>query len=391
MTYTPAARRLRRRLVHLPGERRHRRLAAGDGRRLTVTRAAELRRGPATAPAGTAVSIPLTCTDADGDALTLLEGRPTRRRARSAPFSGERGHLHARRRRLGADWFTYNAVRRHVADVRARHGDDHDHAARRPATPSSRHTRRHGAVSVPLSCSDADGDPLTLSITGPVEGHARRDLGRHGHLHARRRRFGTDTFTYQANDGTARLATATVSITITRAPACDRCRARPRSAAGRRCTLSCTDPDGDPLTLVDGRPPAARHAGRDLGRQGHLHAGGGYFGPDSFTYRANDGDGDSRARHRLDHRHAPRRPAIRSPRARPRGEAAEVTLSCTDPDGDALTLEQGRPGRPTARSARSRAARSPTRRPPTTPGRTRSPTARPTGPRPRRPRRSRSR
>ena len=64
----------------------------------------------------------------------------------------------------------------------------------------------------------------------------------------------------------------------------------------------------------------------------------GYFGADSFTYRASDGTAELGARHGLDHRHAARR-AARTCRARTAvGTAVSVPLSCTDPDGDALTL-----------------------------------------------------
>jgi hypothetical protein len=58
--------------------------------------------------------------------------------------------------------------------------------------------------------------------------------------------FGADSFTHKANDGDGESAPATVSITITRPPACD-----PVTAAD--VTLSCTDPEGDTITLELGK------------------------------------------------------------------------------------------------------------------------------------------
>ena len=60
--------------------------------------------------------------------------------------------------------------------------------------------------------------------------------------------FGADSFTYKASDGTAESAAATAaSRSPGRRPAGRHAAARGRRAVG--VTLTCTDPDGDPLTL----------------------------------------------------------------------------------------------------------------------------------------------
>ena len=57
---------------------------------------------------------------------------------------------------------------------------------------------------MPLSCSDADGDPLTLSIAGvPTKGTLGAISSGAVTYTPNAGDFGTDTFTYKANDGTA--------------------------------------------------------------------------------------------------------------------------------------------------------------------------------------------
>ena len=64
----------------------------------------------------------------------------------------------------------------------------------------------------------------------------------------------------------------------------------------------------------------------------------GAFGADSFTYRATDGTADSAPGDRLDHDHARRRACDDVSRRTAVGAAVSVPLTCTDPDGDTLTL-----------------------------------------------------
>ena len=66
--------------------------------------------------------------------------------------------------------------------------------------------------------------------------------------------FGSDSFTYRASDGTVDSAPATVSITITRPPSCDDVSRATAVGEPVSVPLTCTDLDGDALTLsiVDG-------------------------------------------------------------------------------------------------------------------------------------------
>ena len=71
------------------------------------------------------------------------------------------------------------------------------------------------------------------------------------------------------------------------------CRGRRRSASRCRCRSSCTDPDGDALTLsiVDG--PSKGSLGAISGDEVTYTPDAGEFGDDSFTYRASDGTAHS--------------------------------------------------------------------------------------------------
>ena len=104
-----------------------------------------------------------------------------------------------------------------------------------------------------------------------------------------------------------------------------------------------TDPDGDPLTAPSVTRPS--HGAVTVNADGSFTytPAANYNGPDSFTYRANDGA----ARQQHGHRHliSPSQPVNDAPvaattRPPPRGQPASpsrVLANDTDPDGDLLT------------------------------------------------------
>jgi VCBS repeat-containing protein len=150
--------------------------------------------------------------------------------------------------------------------------------------------------------SDANGDSFTVAVvSGPSHGTLALSADGSFVYTPFANYSGIDQFTYRGNDGTSLGNIATVTITVN--PESD-----PPTAAnntyvvqqGQVLTVSGTgvlgndnDPDGDPLT-------AALVAGPNNGTL-TLNANGsftytpnaGYFGPDQFTYRANDGTFDS--------------------------------------------------------------------------------------------------
>ncbi len=107
---------------------------------------------------------------------------------------------------------------------------------------------------------------------------------------------GPDSFTYKANDGTADSNTATVTLTIT--PVNDPPVCPAASKSGNEDTLlggsvACTDVDGDPLSYAKVAGPS--HGSATVGSSGTwtYTPAANYNGPDSFTYKANDGTADS--------------------------------------------------------------------------------------------------
>ncbi len=147
---------------------------------------------------------------------------------------------------------------------------------------------------MPLACVDPDGDTLTLSIAdapakgslGAISGDSvtyTPDAGEHG----------TDTFTFTANDGEDDSAPATATIVITRAPSCDDADAKTAVGEPVSVPLTCTDADGDTLTLAKATDPAKGTLGAFSATAVTYTPDAGEYGDDSFTYTADDGDGES--------------------------------------------------------------------------------------------------
>ena len=101
--------------------------------------------------------------------------------------------------------------------------------------------------------------------------------------------FGADTFTYTASDGAATSAPATASITITRPPSCQDVARRTAAGSAVNVPLTCTDPDGDPLTLSIADGPSKGSLGAIASGSVTYTPDAGAFGTDTFTYGATDG------------------------------------------------------------------------------------------------------
>ncbi|MCP4365857.1 MAG: adhesin, partial [Planctomycetes bacterium] len=156
---------------------------------------------------------------------------------------------------------------------------------------------------------------------------------------------GTDSFTFTANDGTATSTAATISININAVvPDNTVPNALAQSVTtlqnqAANITLTGTDSDGDSLTFaiasspshgtLSGTPPAATYT-----------PDSDYTGSDSFTFTANDGMATSTAATvsiNID-------PGNTAPNALVqfvttlKNQAANITLTGTDNDGDSITF-----------------------------------------------------
>ncbi len=152
--------------------------------------------------------------------------------------------------------------------------------------------------------SDADGDPLTAVLASAPAHAASFTLNSDGSFDYQPTAdyHGPDSFSYRANDGQADSAPVTVTLTVDPvndvpvavADAVQRPEDTTLTVAGPGVLGNDSDADGDPLTAVLASAPA-HAASFTLNSDGSFdyQPTADYHGPDSFTYRANDGGADS--------------------------------------------------------------------------------------------------
>ncbi|PXA05145.1 hypothetical protein DDZ13_04070 [Coraliomargarita sinensis] len=158
-------------------------------------------------------------------------------------------------------------------------------------------TDEDSAVAVTLTASDVDtGDTLTYAVvTGPTNGTLSGTAPNltytpNGDYN------GSDSFTFQANDGTADSNTATISVTVNAvndAPVANDDSATTNEDVAVAITLTASDVDtGDTLTYAVVAGPTN---GTLSGTAPNLTftPNTNYNGSDSFTFQANDGTVDS--------------------------------------------------------------------------------------------------
>lgn len=155
-----------------------------------------------------------------------------------------------------------------------------------------------GGTDIMLAASDDNGDPLTFAIVeSPHNGVLAGSMSAAGAVtYTPNANFsGTDSFTFKATDGAAESNTATVSVTISATNDLPVTADQSVSVNEDEITsiaLAGSDPDGDPLTfsivsgpshgVLTGSAPNLAYDSQDN-----------YSGTDSFTFKANDGRGDS--------------------------------------------------------------------------------------------------
>ncbi len=161
-----------------------------------------------------------------------------------------------------------------------------------------------GAPGVLANDTDADGDPLTASLsTSPGNGALSLSADGSFEYTPNGGFVGEDSFTYVASDGTADSDTATVTIDVTATPVNN-----PPVAAddayttGEGTTLTVaapgvlgndSDADGDPLTASMITEVGSGLLILDANGGFEYTPNGGFVGEDSFTYVADDGTTDS--------------------------------------------------------------------------------------------------
>ncbi|PYR12683.1 MAG: adhesin, partial [Acidobacteria bacterium] len=158
-------------------------------------------------------------------------------------------------------------------------------------------TAEDTAKAITLTASDVDGDALTYSIvSGPAHGALSGAAPNVTYTPAANYN-GPDSFTFKANDGTVDSAAAAVSLTVTPvndAPVATAQSATTAEDTAKAITLTASDVDGDALTYSIVSGPSHGSLSGAAPNVTYTPAAN-YNGPDSFTFKANDGTVDSAA------------------------------------------------------------------------------------------------
>jgi uncharacterized repeat protein (TIGR01451 family) len=163
------------------------------------------------------------------------------------------------------------------------------------ATPQTLTTPKNTPLPITLSAIDPDNTSLIFAIaTGPAHGTI-QGTGAGITYVPDANYVGPDSFTFTASDGVAAPSPATVSITVTNtntAPVADSQSVSTPAGTPRSITLTASDVDGNTLSFVVLTPPAHGTLSGNPPDLTYTPAAG-YTGPDSLTFKANDGLVDS--------------------------------------------------------------------------------------------------
>ena len=232
---------------------------------------------------------------------------------------------------------------------------NNDSATTPPVTPVT--------VNVLANDSDPDNDPLTVSaVSTPSHGTAVVNADNTVMYVPDVGYAGPDSFDYSVSDGNGGTASATVSIVVGNPPVADAQSVSLNEDTTSTVTLTGTDPDNDPLRFKVTSLPTSGRLYDGTGTAGHLIVAGdlpyaltgagnavtyqpnaGYFGPDGFQFKANDGqlDSTSAATVSISVNHVNHAPVANNDSATTAPATAvtvNVVANDSDPDNDPLTV-----------------------------------------------------
>ena len=289
---------------------------------------------------GSSTAVTLTGSDVDNDPLTF---RVTAQPAHGA-LSGTPPNLTytPASNFYGADNFAFVANDGALDSAPATVSITVIHVNHPPvAAGQSVQTNEDTAKAILLGATDVDSDPLTYSVlTSPTHGTLSGTAPNLTYTPAAHY-YGSDSFTFRANDGSANSNTATIQITVVHVnhpPVASGQSVQTNEDTAAAILLSATDADSDPLTYsvltspthgtLSGTAPNLTYT-----PAAHFH------GSDSFTFRANDGSANSNtATVQITVIHANHPPVAAGQSVQTNEDtAAAILLSATDPDSDPLT------------------------------------------------------
>ncbi len=211
------------------------------------------------------------------------------------------------------------------------------------AQPQSVSTAEDTPKEITLAATDGEGDALTYLIaTSPAHGTLSAVTSNRVTYTPASNYNGPDSFTFQATDGSLTSIPATVSITVT--PVNDTPVAQAQSVTtaedtAKAITLVATDVDATPLIYAIVANPAHGTLSVVLTNKVTYTPATGYNGPDSFTFKANDGSLDSApATVSITVTAVNDAPVAQAQSVSTAEDTAKViTLAAIDSDGDALS------------------------------------------------------
>ncbi len=288
----------------------------------------------------TAKDIILTGTDEDGDPLTyeIVTGPTHGSLSGTAPNVTYTPNVNYN----GSDTFTFTVndgtVDSAPATVSITVTAINDVPA---ANPQAVTTSEDTAKAITLTGTDIDGDPLTyIIVTGPTHGVV-GGSGANKTYTPDANYNGADSFTFKVNDGTADSAPATVSITVTAvndAPIADTQSVNTTRNATKDITLTGSDVEGSLITFAIVSSPLHGTLSGSGANQTYT-PNTNYTGPDSFTFKVNDGTIDSAIATVNINVSFTNVAPVANPQVVTVNEdtARDITLTGSDADGDPLT------------------------------------------------------
>ena len=213
------------------------------------------------------------------------------------------------------------------------------------ATNQSITTKVNKSISITLTGNDSDSQTLNYAIrTEPQHGKLSlvQNFNVNGKLvYTPQSDFkGLDSFTFRLNDGSmdSEPATVTIDITANNPPVADIQSLATAEDTPTVINLTASDPDGDTLNYIVIEGPSH---GKLSGTAPNLTytPQANFDGPDSFTFKANDGTVDSFvATVSIDVTTANDAPTARAGKATIQEDTpAPIALIGSDPDGDSVT------------------------------------------------------
>jgi large repetitive protein len=292
----------------------------------------------------------LACTDAENETLTYARAGASGHGTANVSTNGAwtyspNGDYH------GSDSFTFTATDANgvsntaTMSITVTSVNDAPVCANTSPTAAAEDTPQGGT----LVCPDVDtaAGSLTYSkVAGPSHGALTVNANGSWSYTPADNYFGSDSFTFKANDSQADSNTATVNLTITSvndAPVCTPVTTSTAEDTATGGTVSCTDVEGDPLTYSLSAAAGHGVAAVGPGTAWTYSPAADYYGSDAFTFRANDGQASSSpADVTLTVTPVNDKPVCTGAAlATDKNAVVKGSVSCTDIDGGPLTLRLG--------------------------------------------------